>query len=152
MEIRKKGKKRTMKRIFLGMLLGAIALISVAGCGGGTGGSSMGGGSNGGGGGPTMISVSASNTNPTGFAFQSPVTVTSGSKVEWVNNTGAVHGITWDSQVPNSSPAPPGTVANFNGGATSNPATMPVVSTQTTYNYHCTIHGSQMAGQVIVTP
>lgn len=133
----------------------ALAIgILAAGCGGGNGGSSYssGGGSGGGGNGATAIKVTASNANPTGFAFASPTTVSSGAKVDWVNQTGAPHGITWDSQSPNTSPAPPANVATFAAGTTSATATMPIVTTQTTYNYHCTIHGPQMSGQIIVNP
>lgn len=143
-----------MKRMFFVAFACALALALVAGCGGGSGGSSggTGGGGGGGGNGATQIKVTTSNANPTGFAFQSPVTVSSGTVVEWVNQTGAPHGVTWDSQVPNTSPGPPATVPNFSAGTTSSTATMPTVTTQTTYNYHCTVHGPNMAGQIIVTP
>lgn len=144
-----------MKRLYFLAAASVLALVLTAGCGGGSGGSSGGNGNGGGGGGgngATMIDASASNANPTGFAFQSPVTVSSGAKVEWVNQTAAPHGITWDSQTPNTSPGPPATVANFSGGTTSAQVTMPTVATQTTYNYHCTVHGPQMSGQIIVNP
>lgn len=140
-------------KLYLVLVACALATALVAGCGGGTGGSSSAGAGGGGGGnGTTQISAATSNSNPTGFAFQSPVTVSSGAEVEWVNKTAAPHGITWDSQTPNTSPAPPATVANFAGGTTSAVVTMPTVTTQTTYNYHCTVHGPQMSGQIVVNP
>ncbi|HEX5322679.1 MAG TPA: plastocyanin/azurin family copper-binding protein [Capsulimonadaceae bacterium] len=129
----------------------AIVLISIVGCGGGSGGSSSG-GTGGNGTGVATVAVSASNANPTGFAFQTPVTVKSGQMVKWNNLTAATHGITWDSQTPSTSPAPPAKVDLFAGGTMSQTTTMPTVTTQTTYNYHCTVHGPQMAGQIIVNP
>lgn len=126
-----------------------LILLAVAGCGGGNGGSSGGNGSNGSG--VTTIGVNNSN-GAFPFAFQSPVTVKSGTMVQWKNNTAADHGITWETVVPNTSPAAPANVPIFSANTTSGTATMPTVMAQTTYNYQCTVHGASMPGQVIVTP
>jgi len=136
-------------KLYVTLLMGVIAFSLLTGCGGGSGGSSGGGGSNGSA--ATMIGVNNSN-GAFPFAFQSPVTVKSGTKVQWVNNTAAEHGITWESVVPNTSPAAPANVPIFNAGSKSGIATMPVVTSQTTYNYQCTVHGASMPGEVIVTP
>jgi plastocyanin len=136
-------------KLLTALLAGAIALFAITGCGGGSSGSGGGNGNNGNG--VTMVGVNNSN-GAFPFAFQSPVTVKSGSKVQWMNNTAASHGITWESVVPNTSPAAPATVPVFGPNTMSGTATMPVVTTQTTYNYQCTIHGASMPGQINVTP
>jgi len=104
--------------------------------------------------GPTTASVSVINnaSAPMGFSFQSPVTVASGTQVTWNNTSAAPHGITWDTWTPAAQPAPGSDVAIFNAGATSAAWTAPTVTASTTYNYHCTVHGATMNGQIVVTP
>ena len=149
-----------MKQLAIAGVACVIAAGAIAGCGGGGGGSSTtpagstaGTTSGSGGGGLTAnIAVTNNASAPMGFAFQSPVTVKSGTAVTWVNQSSAPHGITWDAQSPSSSPAPGADVAVFGAGSSSAVFTAPTVTASTTYNYHCTVHGPTMAGQMIVTP
>lgn len=129
---------------------GIVVLLGVLvyGCGGG-----------GGGGGSMSVGAMTQNIDvvnnaaaPMGFSFMSPVTIKSGTVVTWVNQTAATHGITWDSWIPNSSPGPGANIPVFTGGTDSNSWTAPTVTVNTTYNYHCTVHGPTMAGVIIVTP
>ena len=128
-------------------LLAVIALFTlIGGCGSG--------GYGGGSGTPltAKISVDTDATAPMGFSFKSPVTVASGTIVTWHNESTSPHSIVWDSVSPASSPGPGANLGAFSAGADSATWTAPMVVASTTYNYHCGIHGSTMAGQVIVTP
>jgi plastocyanin len=87
-----------------------------------------------------------------GFAFQSPVTVKSGTIVKWINQSTAPHSIVWDGFAPATSPAPGAGLAAFAAGTTSGTWTAPAVSVSTTYNYHCGIHGPTMSGVIMVNP
>lgn len=86
------------------------------------------------------------------YAFTTPISVASGSMVEWINQTSVEHGITWDQQSPASSPPPGANIPIFAAGSSSTAWQAPTVTAQTTYNYHCTVHGTAMSGQIIVTP
>ena len=127
----------------------ALAVFAVAGCGG-----SGGGGNGGGNAGPATISIPAVNNAaaPMGYSFNSPISAHSGDTVHWVNQSTAPHGITWDSQTPSTSPAPGANIAVFAAGTTSATWTVPTVTTTTTYNYHCTVHGPTMPGIITVSP
>lgn len=151
-----------MKKTLLIALVFCLAGLLAWGCGsgGGTGSTTTGGTTTGGtttGGTTTTpqtasVNVVANASNPTGFAFTSPVTVKSGAVVTWVNTTSVPHSIVWDAQTPSTSSAPGADIATFSGGSTSASWTAPTVTVNTIYAYHCGIHGPQMSGQIIVTP
>ena len=105
-------------------------------------------------GGPTTVSIPVVNNAaaPMGFSFNSPVAAHSGDSVSWHNQSTAPHGITWDGWTPIASPAPGANIAVFAAGSTSGTWTAPTVTTMTTYNYHCTVHGVTMAGVINVSP
>ncbi len=97
------------------------------------------------------VQVITSSLSSVGFAF-SDSTVKSGTKVTWQNQTVASHCIMWDDRVPTTSPGPGANIPVFAGGSASGAWTAPTVTAQTTYHYHCCIHGPAMAGQITVTP
>ena len=139
----------------IALLTTVVALvIAVYGCGG-----SGGGGGNGGTmPGPGSVSIPAINNAaaPMGYSFhniaQTPVTVTSGESVSWSNQSTAPHGITWDGWTPSTSPAPGASIPVFQPGSTSATWIAPTVTAATTYDYHCTVHGTTMPGVIIVNP
>ncbi|MCA1595053.1 MAG: hypothetical protein LC772_01290 [Chloroflexi bacterium] len=98
------------------------------------------------------IPIVSNAASATGFAFASPVTVKSGAAVTWINRSGAPHSIVWDGQTPASAPSAGAGVGAFSAGATSSAWTAPTVTSQTSYAYHCGIHGPSMNGTVVVTP
>lgn len=126
--------------------LGLVLVGAFSGCGGG-------GDSNGVA--PAAAIVIAQNdaSNPTGFSF-SPAqqTVVSGQHVIWVNNSAAPHSIVWDSTTPSTSPGPGASVPQFDVNHSSQDWVAPTVTTQTTYAYHCGVHGPNMAGTIVVNP
>lgn len=87
-----------------------------------------------------------------GLSFGSPITVKSGTTVRWNNTSGAPHNVIWDARNPTSSPEPGANIPTFGGGATSDAWVAPTVTANTTYDYHCGIHGLMMSGQITVTP
>jgi len=87
-----------------------------------------------------------------GFSFAGPITVKSGTSVTWHNQSAGPHNVIWDGFTPNTSTSPGANIGTFSAGATSSAWVAPTVTTNTTYNYHCGIHGPTMAGVVIVTP
>ena len=98
------------------------------------------------------IATTTNSAAPTGFAFESPVTVKAGTVVTWSNQSGAPHSVIWDTPTPSSAPAPGPNIPIFNSGSTSTPWTVPTVTSNTTYGYFCGIHGRGMSGQINVTP
>ena len=84
--------------------------------------------------------------------FGSPITVKAGTVVRWQNTSGAPHDVVWDAFNPSTQPAPGANIPIFNGGTTSQPWTAPTVTANTTYDYHCSIHGLMMSGKITVTP
>ena len=96
---------------------------------------------------PTTVSITV-----VGMNFGSPITVKSGTAVTWQNASGLPHNVIWDSRSPDTSTAPGANIPTFNGGANSQPWVAPTVTTNTTYDYHCGIHGPMMSGQITVTP
>lgn len=137
----------------LSCLCVAVTLV-LWGCGGGSGGGNGGGSAGSGSAAATTATIAVANnaSAPMGFAFASPQTVKSGTSVTWQNQSSAPHSIVWDSQTPSTSPAPGAGIGTFGAGATSGVWTAPTVTANTTYAYHCGIHGPTMAGTVIVTP
>lgn len=67
------------------------------------------------------------------------MTVTVGSTVTWINDTGVTHNVTFDT------PGSPADIASFKSGAQN--ATFP---SKGTFAYHCTIHGKSMSGTITV--
>jgi plastocyanin len=78
--------------------------------------------------------------------------VSSGTTVEWVNQSGVSHSVVWDTHSPSTSPSPGANLPVFASGTTSQPWIAPTVTTNTVYNYHCGIHGLMMSGMITVTP
>jgi plastocyanin len=135
-------------RLLAGVSLGISVIIgslALHGCGSGGGGTSNL---------PAVTTINAKNdaAAPMGFSFDSPVTVSKGTAVQWSNISTAPHGIIWDAQSPASSPAPGANIPNFGPGTTSASWTAPNVTVATAYNYHCSVHGPTMAGVINVTP
>ena len=151
-DLGRKMTKHASKIAILAMAAGLV--IAVYGCGGSSGGGGNSGPGSGGGATPTNVSIPAVNnaSAPMGYSFNSPISVKSGDTVTWVNQSTAPHGITWDSQTPSTSPAPGANIPVFSAGTSSATWTVPTVTTATTYNYHCTVHGPTMPGVINVTP
>jgi plastocyanin len=140
-----------MRKAFVAGISVAVLLLAVIwGCGGG--GSSSGGSNNNPGGSTTRSIAAKGNASaPTGFTFDSPITVKSGTTVKWVNQSAGPHNIVWDS-APAGAPSPGAGIGTFAAGATSDAWVAPTVTADTTYPYHCGIHGPMMSGTIVVTP
>jgi plastocyanin len=87
-----------------------------------------------------------------GLSFGNPITVSPGTSVIWKNQSDVMHSVVWDSHAPDSSPGPGNDIPPFLAGGASLEWIAPAVTTSTTYNYHCGIHGTMMSGQIIVNP
>jgi plastocyanin len=138
------------KAIAAGLFVAVLLLAVIWGCGGG--GSSSGGSDNSSGSTTRNVATTGNASSPTGFSFESPVTVKSGTIVKWVNQSSAPHSVVWDAQTPSSAAAPGAGIGTFGAGATSDAWVAPTVSANTTYAYHCGIHGPMMSGDIVVTP
>ena len=137
------------KALVAGIFVATLLLAVIWGCGGGGSNSN---GSNSGGTTTRSIAATGNASASTGFAFASPVTVKSGTTVKWTNQSSAPHSIVWDAPTPSSAPSPGAGIGTFSAGATSDAWVAPSVSANTTYPYHCGIHGPMMSGTIIVTP
>ena len=124
-------------------LVSCIAML-LAGCGGLNLTSSDGGGSGGGGNTPTA-SIAIQD-----YAYApNVITISVGTKVNWLNNGPSSHSVTSDSTGFDSG-ALAGPKPNPYGGMTNGALFQMTFNTAGTYTYHCTVH-PYMKGAIVVT-
>ena len=125
----------------MGVVAVGAVLVSCGGGGDATATTSPGGGGGGGGGGSSETCTGGQFCMSASTFFPTAVTVTRGSTVTWVNNSGVEHNVTFD----NPSAVPGGNITSITSGTASRTFT-----TSGTYHFQCTIHGPTMQGTLTV--